>query len=258
MIATRIAPSPTGYMHIGTLRTALYNYLFAKKHGGLFHLRIEDTDTKRNRPEFEKDILEQFKWSGLTPNSIVRQSERLEAHRASLSRLISEGKAYTSKERAAENPEIELELVRLKNPNKTVTFTDIIRGDISFDTTELGDIVIARSIESPLYHFAVVLDDADMGITHVIRGEEHISNTPRQILIQEALGVARPQYAHLPLNLAKDRSKLSKRKGDVSGTIGTISLRCRPRISLMKRCPYCAMRSLHERFHGAAWSHRQC
>lgn len=215
-VATRIAPSPTGYMHIGTLRTALYNYIFAKKSGGKFFLRIEDTDTKRNRPLYEADIHEQFKWSGLLPDGTVKQSDRLGAHRKALGRLIDSGAAYISKEDSKEHPGTEVEIVRLKNPNKTITFTDIVRGDISFDTTDLRDFVIARSPESPLYHFAVVVDDADMAITHVIRGEEHISNTPRQILIQEALGAARPQYAHLPLNLDKERAKLSKRKGDVS------------------------------------------
>ena len=215
-VITRIAPSPTGYMHIGTVRTALYNYLLAKKSGGKFVMRIEDTDTKRNRPEYEEDIREQFKWVGFEPEETIRQSDNLARHVAVLKQMIDSGKAYISREPSKDDPTREMEIVRLKNPNKKITFNDAVRGDITFDTTELGDFVIARSPESPLFHLAVVVDDADMGITHVIRGEEHISNTPRQILIQEALDLPRPIYAHLALNLAADRSKLSKRKGDVS------------------------------------------
>lgn len=215
-VVTRIAPSPTGHLHIGTARTALFNYLFARKEGGTFIIRTEDTDRSRSTKEFEDEILEGLAWLGLTHDVFARQSERAQIHKKYLERLIEEGSAYISKEESKQNPGKTVELVRLKNPGKTITFTDEIRGEISFDTTELGDMIIARAIDDPLYHFAVVADDFDMGVTHVIRGEDHISNTPRQILIQEALGAPRPIYAHLPLILAPDRSKLSKRHGAVS------------------------------------------
>lgn len=215
-IKTRIPPSPTGRFHIGTARTALFNYLYAKKHDGLLALRIEDTDKARSRPEFEADIIEGMQWLGLSYDEFVRQSERANRHAELLHRLVSEGKAYLSKEASEKEEGKEVEVVRLKNDGKDITFRDEIRGDITFHTGELGDFVIARSTDDPLYHFAVVVDDADMEITHVIRGEDHVSNTPRQILIQEAFGFPRPVYAHLPLILAPDRSKLSKRHGAVS------------------------------------------
>ena len=130
--------------------------------------------------------------------------------------MIEEGSAYLSEEESKNNPGQMVTVVRLKNPNKTIVFNDLIRGDISFDTTELGDVVIARSIDDALYHLTVVVDDFEMGVTHVLRGDDHISNTPRQILIQEAIGAPRPIYAHLPLILATDRSKMSKRHGAVA------------------------------------------
>lgn len=215
-VVTRIAPSPTGHLHIGTARTALFNYLFARKEGGTFIIRTEDTDRARSTKEFEDEILEGLAWLGLTHDMFARQSERAPIHKKYLERLVEEGSAYISREESKQNPGEMVELVRLKNPGKNITFTDEIRGEITFDTTELGDMIIARAIDDPLYHFAVVADDFDMGVTHVIRGEDHISNTPRQILIQEALGAPRPVYAHLPLILAPDRSKLSKRHGAVS------------------------------------------
>lgn len=211
-VVTRIAPSPTGQMHIGTVRTALFNYLFAKQNGGTYFVRIEDTDKERNREEWVDAIWKDFEWCGLTPDARYIQSEHAGRHRELLAALIAEGKAYTSREPSRNDPSREVEVVRLKNPGTRITFTDLIRGDVSFDTSELGDFVIARSIDDPLYHFAVVVDDHDAGVTHIIRAEEHLSNTPRQILIQEALGFPRPQYAHIPLILAPDRSKLSKRK----------------------------------------------
>lgn len=215
-IVTRIPPSPTGHLHIGTARTALFNFLFARHHGGRFIMRSEDTDRARSKREFEEEIIEGLAWLGIEHDGFSRQSERLAEHRAYLERLIAEGTAYLSEEPSKQDPEKTVTVVRLKNPGKTITFTDLIRGDITFDTTELGDVVIARAIDDPLYHFAVVADDLDAGVTHVIRGEDHISNTPRQILIQEALGAPRPVYAHLPLILAPDRSKLSKRHGAVA------------------------------------------
>lgn len=216
-VVTRIPPSPTGRFHIGTARTALFNYLYARKMGGKFLFRVEDTDRERSLPEYEADIIEGLRWLGLEHDGeMIRQSERAPRHAELLKQLVDEGKAYLSKEESSKNPGTEVEVVRLKNPGKVITFQDEIRGEISFDTTELKDFVIGRAIDDPLYHFAVVVDDSDMGVTHVIRGEDHISNTPRQILIQEALGVERPVYGHLPLILAPDKSKLSKRHGAVS------------------------------------------
>jgi glutamyl-tRNA synthetase len=211
-VVTRIAPSPTGVMHIGTARTALFNYLFAKQNGGKFILRIEDTDRERSKPEFEKNIVEGLKILGLNFDAFYKQSERELVYQKYLNKLISEDKAYISKEESGDRTEV----IRFRNPNKKVTFVDLIRGEITFDTTELGDFVIAKSVTEPLYHLAVVVDDFEMKITHVIRGEDGISNTPRQILIQEALGAPIPQYAHLPLILGEDKSKLSKRHGATS------------------------------------------
>jgi glutamyl-tRNA synthetase len=211
-VRTRIAPSPTGYFHVGTARTALFNFIFAKQNNGAFVLRIEDTDSKRNKPEFETDILDSMNWLGLTPDETYSQSELVESHKKAIQTLINSDKAFISKEPSKEDDTKEVSVVRLRNRGETVTFTDLIRGEISFDTTELGDFIIARSVDEPLYHLAVVVDDAEMNITHVIRGEDHISNTPRQILIGRALGYSEPQYAHLPLILAHDKSKLSKRK----------------------------------------------
>jgi glutamyl-tRNA synthetase len=203
-------------LHIGTARSALFNYLYAQQYGGTFLLRIEDTDKARSKKEFEQDILDGLSRLGLVADDVVRQSERLARHTECLEKLVQENKAYVSHEPSKNDPSQEVEVVRLRNPGKTITFHDEVRGDIVFDTTELGDMVIARAMNDPLYHLAVVIDDADMGVTHVIRGEDHISNTPRQILIQEALGFARPIYVHMPLILAPDRSKMSKRKGAVA------------------------------------------
>lgn len=213
---TRIAPSPTGYLHFGLARTALFNYLYARNMGGEFVCRIEDTDTARNKPEYEEDIVEQFAWLGLQPDRTYRQSEHLARHQECLRKLIQQDKAYVSKEPAKDDPSRTVEVIRLRNAGEVITFTDLVRGDISFDTTELKDFVIARSIDEPLYHFAVVVDDHDEGITHVVRGDDHISNTPRQILIQHALGFQLPAYAHLPLILMPDKSKMSKRRHETS------------------------------------------
>ncbi len=237
------------------MRTALFNYLFARQNGGKFILRIEDTDKERSKKEYENNILESFKWLGLDYDELRRQSEREELYKKYLKQLIKNGHAYVSKEtsekqhsltkssdsreQGEEEPELaseslrtpesvarlsssssgsflRSEVIRFKNPNKKIVFEDLIRGQVKFDTTDLGDFVIAKSMEEPLYHMAVVVDDFEMGVTHVVRGEEHLSNTPRQILILEALGASRPIYAHIPLILAKDRSKLSKRTGAVS------------------------------------------
>ncbi|HQT82781.1 MAG TPA: glutamate--tRNA ligase family protein [Candidatus Paceibacterota bacterium] len=215
-VVTRIAPSPTGQMHIGTVRSALFNYLWAKHNRGTFLVRIEDTDTQRNRPEWTQMIWDDFAWCGLVPDKKYIQSEHIARHQALLEQLVREGKAYLSREPSKNEPGKEVEVVRLKNAGKRVSFDDLIRGEIVFDTAELGDFVIARSLTEPLYHFAVVVDDADAQVSHVIRGEDILSSTPRQILIQEALGIPRPIYAHLPLILSADRKKLSKRQHVVS------------------------------------------
>lgn len=213
-IVVRFAPSPTGHLHIGGVRTALFNFLFARKHGGRFILRIEDTDKERSKKEYEESIVEALKWLSLTHDELHRQSERAGEHRAYLKKLIDSDAAYISKETPKEPGDRE-EVIRFKNPNKKVSFKDSILGDIEFDTTDLGDFVIAKDFDTPLYHLAVVADDFDMGVTHIIRAQEHISNTPRQILIQEAIGAPRSEYAHIPLILAPDKSKLSKRHGAV-------------------------------------------
>ncbi len=257
-IRTRIAPSPTGLFHIGTARAALFNYLYAKKNGGQFILRIEDTDKERSKKEFEDDIFNGLSWLGIIPDEgpkeggmygPYRQSERLLFYVKAVDRLLAEENAYycfhddyyleQEKKRllAEKKPPIheceyrELSLkeaeqkketlssfvIRFKSPKeRTVAFKDHIRGPISFQSDLLGDFSIARDVAEPLYNLAVVVDDHEMNITHVIRGEDHISNTPKQILIAEALSYPLPEYAHLPLILGADRAKLSKRHGATS------------------------------------------
>lgn len=225
-IVVRMAPSPTGNLHIGTARTALFNYLFAKGQKGKFILRMEDTDVKRSKEEYEKDILDRLSWLGLEYDEFYRQSEREDIYRSYINKMLENGSAYISKEDIKENDssseeeERRSEVVRFKNPNKKVAFNDLVRGSIAFDTEELGDFVIAKSPTEPLYHLAVVVDDHEMGVTHVIRGEDHISNTPRQILIQEAIGASRPEYAHIPLILDEKKAKLSKRKHGEAVRVG--------------------------------------
>jgi len=258
-IRVRFPPSPTGFLHVGNARTALFNYLFAKKYGGRFVLRIEDTDTERSKKEFEEDIIAGLKWLGIKwdegvgangPHAPYHQSERTEIYKKYLNRLIENGNAYycfcaaeeldaqknylmsqglppkysgkcasikkeTALERAVKG---EPHIIRLRVPEKKVVFNDLIKGKIEFDSSLMGDIPIAKDIDSPLYNFAVVADDEEMKITHVIRGEDHISNTPKQIIIQEMLGFNTPIYGHLPLLLGQDKSKLSKRHGALSVT----------------------------------------
>jgi glutamyl-tRNA synthetase len=215
-VRVRFPPSPTGYCHVGTARMAILNYLFARKHGGTIMFRSEDTDKERSRREFEDDIKEQLRWLGLSWDDFTRTTDLVANHTAAMQKLVDEDKAYVSTEESKKEAGTSVQVVRLRNPGTVVTFNDVIRGDITFDTTELGDFAIGRAIDDPLYHLAVVVDDATQGVTHVIRGEDHISNTPRQILIQEALGYPRPVYAHYPLHLGADKSKLSKRTGDVA------------------------------------------
>ncbi|OGI64542.1 hypothetical protein A3H53_02580 [Candidatus Nomurabacteria bacterium RIFCSPLOWO2_02_FULL_40_10] len=213
-VVTRFAPSPTGHFHLGGVRSALYNYLFAKQNKGAYILRSEDTDKERSKKEYEDGFLELFKWLELKPDQFFRQSERTEIYKKYLEKMIENDFAYISKEEVREEGQ-RSEVIRFKNPNKKITFNDIVLGDITFDTTDLKDFVIARSLTEPLYHLTVVVDDYEMKVTHVIRGQEHIANTPRQLLIQEAIGAERPLYAHMPLILGKDRAKLSKRDPEV-------------------------------------------
>jgi len=212
-VVTRFAPSPTGLLHGGNYRTAIFSYLFARKNNGKFILRIEDTDKERSKEEYEKNILESLKWLGLEYDEFYKQSDRVANHTKALKQLIDSGFAYISPEDAKDGSGAVRELVRFRNPKKKVSFTDIIRGEIEIDTTDLGDFIIAKNIDEPLFHLAVVVDDAGMGVTHIIRGEDHIANTPRQILLYEALGYKIPSYAHLPLVLDEKRAKLSKRRG---------------------------------------------
>ena len=217
-VVTRFAPSPTCNLHSGSYRTAIFSYLYARKHNGTFVLRIEDTDKERSRKEYEDNILESLAWLGISHDVFVRQSENSGRHRELLQKMIAEGTAYISKEAAKDGSGVEKEIVRFKNPNTDVTFHDEIKGQITMNTTDLGDFVLAKNINEPLFHFAVVVDDFDEGVTHVIRGEDHVSNTPRQILIQQAIGAPTPVYAHLPLVLGIDKQKLSKRKGALAMT----------------------------------------
>lgn len=211
-VVTRFAPSPTGHLHVGGVRSALINMIYARQHGGKYVLRIEDTDKERSKPEFTESILKSFELLGINHDELIIQSENVSDHTEALEKLIAENKAYVSEEESGESKSV----IRFRNPGAQVIFTDLIRGEVSVDTTDLGDFVIAKDMKTPLFHLAVVVDDNSAGITHVIRAEEHISNTPRHILIQEALGYERPTYAHMSLLLAEDRSKLSKRHGAVS------------------------------------------
>ncbi len=217
-VVTRFAPSPTGLLHAGVYRTAIFAYLYARKHKGTFVLRIEDTDKGRSKKEFEDNALDSLQWLGLEYDIFVRQSENVTRHKAVLEKLILDGHAYISKEEAKDGSGVIKELVRFKNPNTEVTFVDEIKGTVTMNTTDLGDFVIAKNINEPLFHLAVVVDDFDEGVTHVIRGEDHVSNTPRQILIQRAIGAPTPVYAHLPLVLGVDKQKLSKRRGAIALT----------------------------------------
>lgn len=210
-IIVRFPPSPTGFLQMGNVRTLIYNYLFARKNNGVFLLRIEDTDKERSKKEYEEAIFNDIKWLGLdydNKENVWRSSERTEIYKQKIQDLIKNGSAYISQETEGENREV----VRFKNPGGKIKFHDLIRGEIEIDVSDLGDFIIARNINDPIYHLAVSVDDAEAGITHIIRGDDHISNTPRQILIIEALGGKRPLYVHLPMVLAPDKTKLSKRK----------------------------------------------
>jgi len=227
-VKVRIAPSPTGNLHIGTARTALFNWLFARRHGGEFILRVEDTDVERSTRAYEENIVDGLRWLGLDWDNteIYRQSERTDTYRTQLRKLLDSGKAvwrdYTDEEKAAmreRGVEARDRIIVLKddsNPERELTFDDIIRGRVSVQRKHVGSLALAKDEDTPLYNFAVVVDDLDMGITHVIRGEDHVSNTPKQLLIYEAMGAPPPAFAHLPLILGSDRSKMSKRHGATS------------------------------------------
>ncbi len=263
-IRVRYAPSPTGHWHVGGVRVVLYNWLYARKTGGTFIVRIEDTDQERSKREFELEIFDSLRWLGLdydegpiwtkkengaTTSSEkgeygpYHQSERRDIYRNYLTQLTEKGRAYycycTKEDLEAERQLLSAqglppkygghcrnltsppvgkkpETIRFRIPETVVKFHDLIRGDVSFDASLFGDIVIAKDLDNPLYNFAVVVDDELMHISHVIRGEEHLSNTPKQILFQKALGFRAPEYAHFPLILNPDRSKMSKRYGETT------------------------------------------
>lgn len=249
----RFAPSPTGYLHVGGARTALFNYLYAKKVDGVFILRIEDTDPERSKPEYSEQILRSMEWLGLYwDEGPYYQSKRMERYREVAQYLLDNGLAYecfcTPEELEARRKEAQKQgkpykydrrclhlskeekeklraegrkpAIRIKlpdeDPNKEIKWHDLVKGDISFKITELDDFIILRSDGTPTYNFAVVVDDHDMGITLVMRGEDHISNTPKQIILYELLGWEVPKFAHIPMILGEDKTKLSKRHGAVS------------------------------------------
>lgn len=246
MVVVRFAPSPTGFLHIGGARTAIFNWLFARKHGGKFFLRIEDTDQQRSGEEMTRAIIDSLLWLGLDwDEEPIKQSNRLSVYREVAHRLVAEGKAYRSfataeeldaaRQRAAaekrefryrdEFPRVsagdEEKLlsedkpfaIRMPVPPGITVFEDQVHGPVSFDNALIDDFVILRSDGQPTYHLAVVVDDHDMGITHILRGDDHISNTPKQILLYNALGWNMPSFAHVPLILGPDKTRLSKRHG---------------------------------------------
>jgi glutamyl-tRNA synthetase len=258
----RFAPSPTGYLHVGGARTALFNWLFARHAGGVFVLRIEDTDAERSSPEMVEGILDGLRWLGLDwdegpiaggPHAPYFQSERFDKHRAMADRLVAEGHAYycyctpaelearrdaaaaqapagsgaawrydrtccrlTAEDIAAREREQRPRAVRFKVPPATMHFDDLVHGRIEFDGANIEDFVIVRSDGHPTYHLSVVSDDLEMAITHVVRGDDHISNTPKHILLYRALGADVPRFAHVPLILGPDKKRLSKRHGATS------------------------------------------
>ncbi len=243
-VVTRFAPSPTGYLHVGGARTALYSWLYAKSQGGEFVLRIEDTDIERSTEEAKQAILDGMEWLGLTwDKGPYYQTERFDRYKAIIQTMLEEGKAYKCfmpaeeldaiREQQKENgekprypgtwrdrtdhPQGHPYVIRFKNPLEgSVVFDDHVRGRIEISNTELDDLIIQRSDGTPTYNFCVVVDDWDMGISHVVRGEDHINNTPRQINILKALGAPVPEYAHVSMILGDDGKKLSKRHGAVS------------------------------------------
>jgi glutamyl-tRNA synthetase len=253
----RFAPSPTGYLHVGGARTALFNWLYARRHGGTFILRIEDTDAERSSADMVEGILDGLSWLGLAwdegpgiggPHGPYFQSQRYDRHRAAAASLVAAGRAYycycsaarlrEERERAekageawqydrrclaltaqqvAENEAANLpRAIRFKVPPGKTAFEDVVHGRIEFDGEHIEDFVIVRSDGHPVYHLSVVVDDVDMAITHVVRGDDHISNTPKHVLLFRALGAELPVFAHVPLILGPDKKRLSKRHGATS------------------------------------------
>jgi len=249
-VRTRFAPSPSGYLHIGGARTALFNFLFARHHRGKFILRIEDTDRERSTPEAINAILDAMNWLGLDwDEGPFYQTKRYPLYKEKVQKLLSEGKAYPcvctpekleAKRQLAQKekrkpmydgtcrppegvipplPQDKPYTIRFRSPRDGSTIVnDAVKGDVVFDNRELDDLIIARSDGTPTYNFCVVVDDIDMGITHIIRGDDHLANTPRQILLYQALGDTPPQFAHVPLILGLDKARLSKRHGATSVT----------------------------------------
>lgn len=242
-VRTRFPPSPTGALHLGGARTALFNWLFARHHGGVFVLRLEDTDRERSKPEHVDSILEAMDWLGLDyDEGPFYQTQRFDRYREAVDGLLAQGRAYwchCSPEELKQKREQAMKdggkpmydgtcrdqglgrapgaVVRFKGPRTGSTaWLDLVKGSISWENSEMDDLVILRSDGSPTYHLAVVVDDIDMGMTHIIRGDDHVANTPRQILLYEALDAALPKFAHIPMILGPDKAKLSKRHGATS------------------------------------------
>ncbi|MGZ9197303.1 MAG: glutamate--tRNA ligase [Candidatus Deferrimicrobiaceae bacterium] len=246
-VVTRFAPSPTGFLHIGGARTALFNLLYARRNGGRFILRIEDTDQERSTPEAVQAILDGMRWLGIAWDEGPHfQMERMELYRKEAERLLRERKAYrcvcTKEELDARRGEMAARkekprydgrcrdlasgategkpcVLRFKSPRTGQTVVhDLLRGDVVYENAELDDLVLLRTDGSPTYNFVVVIDDASMGITHVLRGDDHLNNTPKQVLLYEALGYPLPRFGHFPLIHGMEGGKLSKRQDDVSVT----------------------------------------
>ncbi|MEO6213101.1 MAG: glutamate--tRNA ligase [Vicinamibacterales bacterium] len=257
MVRVRFAPSPTGYLHVGGARTALFNWLYARRHGGTFVLRIEDTDAERSSWDMVAGIVDGLRWLGLDwdegpdtggPHAPYFQSQRLDMYRDMAARLVGEGRAYycycttealrakrqeaeaagggwiydrtccglTNERRAALDAAGAARAIRFKVPPGTTTFQDLVHGPIAFENALIEDFVVLRSDAQPTYHLSVVVDDIDMGISHVIRGDDHISNTPKQVLLYDAFRAPPPSFAHVPLILGSDKKRLSKRHGATS------------------------------------------
>lgn len=241
-VVVRFAPSPTGFLHIGGARTAIFNYLYARHHNGKFYLRIEDTDIERSEKQYEDEILESMEWLGMDyDGELTYQSKRTDLYKSYVKKLLELGHAYfcncSKEELDAEREKAMAEkrkpvyggkcrkdpvkegVVRFKVPETgSTTFKDEILGDITINHEEIEDFIIARTDSSPTYNFTVVVDDAEMGITHVIRGDDHVNNTPKQILIYKSLGLNPPVFAHVPMILGPDKKKLSKRHGATAVT----------------------------------------
>jgi glutamyl-tRNA synthetase len=248
MIRTRFAPSPTGYLHIGGARTGLFCWAYAKKHGGTFVLRVEDTDRERSTQESVQAILDAMQWLGLDYEGPYYQMERLARYKEAADKLIAAGRAYPcyatreeldamreaqrargekprydgrwrpelAKAAGLKPPAGAQPVIRFRNPDEgEVAWNDLVKGPIVVSNTELDDLVIMRADGVPTYNFGVVIDDIDMAMTHVIRGDDHVNNTPRQINIYRALGAKLPEFAHVPMILGQDGERLSKRHGAV-------------------------------------------